>query len=194
MIAKKSDDRRYQRTHQLIISNTIELAIANGWEKVSITKLAEKSNINRNSFYLHFERIEDVFDEIEDSFVSRYQEFVSSQPVLEALVNDYDYYSAFADFLKSEEQFATMINQMGRSNQLNSKVEKIWMKYLDEELSSLPEYRKVKDVILPYISGCTLIFFTNWFNDPTGFNIQKNTLFSGEFIKHILSMEPEKLY
>ena len=194
MIAKKSDDRRYQRTHQLIISNTIELAIANGWEKVSITKLAEKSNINRNSFYLHFERIEDVFDEIEDSFVSRYQEFVSSQPVLEALVNDYDYYSAFSVFLKSEEQFATMINQMGRSNQLNSKVEKIWMKYLDDELSSLPEYRKVKDVILPYISGCTLIFFTNWFNDPTGFNIQKNTLFSGEFIKHILSMEPEKLY
>ena len=189
MSAKSSNDRRYQRTHKIIISNTIELALENGWKKVCITEVAEKSNINRNSFYLHFDRIEDVFDEIEDEFVTMYQNFVSTQPVIDALVKDSDYYSAFSNFLKSEEQFALMIKKMGRSSHLNSKVEKVWMKYIDEELSSLPKYKRVKDVIKPYIAGCTLIFFTNWFNDPTGFNIQKNTLFSGSFINHILSME-----
>ena len=79
MNTNPSNDRRYQRTHETIKNNTLELAIANGWKKVSVTKLAEKANINRNSFYLHFDTINDVFDEIEevdaDSFTKVYQRY-----------------------------------------------------------------------------------------------------------------------
>ena len=48
-----------------------------------------------------------------------------------------------------------------------------------------------KDVILPYIAGCTLIFISNWVRDPTGFDIQKNTLFNGKFIQRTLALEAE---
>ena len=45
-----SNDRRYQRTHEAILDHAIKLALVGGWKKVSVTRLAEKANINRNSF------------------------------------------------------------------------------------------------------------------------------------------------
>ena len=186
-----SNDRRYQRTHEIITRNAIELALAVGWKKVSVTKLAEKSNINRNSFYLHFDTIEDVFDEIEEVFLAKYRTFVADSPPLEIMVRDADYYTAFSAFLKNEEEYVAAIGKMGRSAQLISKTERIWMNYYEAELSSSSKYRKAKDIILPYISGSTLIFFTSWINDPTSFDVRKNTLFNGEFIERILSIESE---
>lgn len=50
-------DRRYQRTHELIINNAIKMALVSGWKKVSVTKLAEKVNINRNSFIFILKRL-----------------------------------------------------------------------------------------------------------------------------------------
>ena len=186
-----SNDRRYQRTHEAIIHHAMELALVSGWKKVSVTKLTEKANINRNSFYLHFNTIEDVFDEIEERFLAKYRDFVSASPLLDVLVTDTDYYVAFSAFLKSEESNVAAIAKMGRAEQLVSKIERIWLDYFDRELSSSRKYSRAKDVILPYIAGCTLIFFTNWVNDPIGFDIQKNTWFNGKFIERTLALEAE---
>ena len=186
-----SIDRRYQRTHKAIIHTAIELALAGGWKKVSVTKLAERANINRNSFYLHFDTINDVFDEIEEQFLAKYRAFLATSPPLEIMVRDADYYAAFSAFLKSEEEYVATIGKMERSAQLISKTERIWTNYYEAELSSSSKYRKAKDIILPYISGSTLIFFTSWINDPTSFDVRKNTLFNGEFIERILSIESE---
>ena len=184
-----SNDRRFQRTHELIINSAIEMALHIGWQKVRITHLAEKANINRNSFYLHFQTMGDLFDEVDERFLVKYRIFVRSSPSLEIMVKDPDYYEAFSDFLKSEEDYFKMIHTIGRSDILISKIEKIWMSYFDTELSLSPKYRNAKEIILPYIAGCTMIFFTNWANNPTEFDIKRNTLFNREFIEHILAME-----
>ena len=188
MNRNKSTDRRYRRTHEAIIRATTELSQAEGWEKVSVTKLTERADLNRNSFYLHFGSIGDVFDEIEEWFLTKYRDFVRTSPLLDVLVTDPDYYDAFSAFLKSEEENVAAITRMGRGEQLVSKIERIWLDYFDRELFSSEKYSKAKDVILPYITGCTLIFFTNWVNDPGSFDIQKNTWFNGKFIDHILTL------
>ena len=185
---KSRPDRRYQRTHEAIVSNAIELALTAGWKSVSVTKLAEKANINRNSFYLHFGVMNDVFDEIEDEFVDRYRRFVTTSPILDVMIKDSKFYDSFTAFLKSEEEYVAIISKIGRSNHLISKIQKVWMDIYNAELSGSERYRKAKDIVLPYIAGCTLIFFTNWINDPTGFDVHRNTLFSGEFIDYILTL------
>ena len=132
-----------------------------------------------------------MFDEIEERFLEKYRAFMGSSPLLDIMVKDQEYYAAFSGFLKSEEEYVAVIHKMGRSQHLLSKLERVWMSYYDVELSSSPKYRKAKDVIFPYVAGCTMIFFTNWVNDPTGFNIRENAVFSGKFIDRILSTEAE---
>ena len=65
------------------------------------------------------------------------------------------------------------------------------MHILEEEFSA-SQYNAKKDVILPYIAGCTWIFFTNWVNNPIDFDTKKNILFSGNFIDYILLFSSEK--
>ena len=185
-------DRRYQRTHEIIIHHAIDLALESGWEKVNVTRLAEKANINRNSFYLHFTSINGVFDEVEERFVDKYRRFVTSSPLLDVMIKETEYYNSFSLFLRSEGEYVAVIKKMGRSDQLLSKLQKVWMDVYETELSASQKYNDAKDMILPYIAGCTLIFFSNWINDPTGFDVQKNTLFSGAFIDHILTLASNK--
>ena len=67
MDANFKTDRRYQRTHELIINSTIELARISGWSKVSVTKLAEKANINRNSFPFRQQFVREIH-QLSDAF------------------------------------------------------------------------------------------------------------------------------
>lgn len=129
-----------------------------------------------------------MFDEIEEKFLDKYRESLKSASILEIMIKESKYYDNFVDFLKGEEAYVKVIKEMGRAEQLISKITKIWMRIYEEELSMSLELRKQKDIILPYIAGCTSIYFTNWINDPIGFGIQENTLLSGKFIDYILTM------
>ncbi len=43
---------------------------------ISITELSELADINRKTFYLHYQSIEDVLSEIEDELISSLKEIV----------------------------------------------------------------------------------------------------------------------
>ncbi len=182
---KAITDRRYQRTHELIIRSAIELAERNGWEKVSVTKLAEKANINRNSFYIHFNTINDVFDEIEKEVVSKYRDFLRSSS-LDKMLKDERFVNSFYCLLEDEKDHAAVIAKTGRAEHLLYKLQKEWTRFYDQAISDLNRHFKGKDILLPYLSGTTYILFSAWVNDPFGFDFQKNMLFNREVINHLL--------
>ena len=181
-------DRRYQRTHEAIILNTIKLAKISGWKKVTVTKICHNANLNRNSFYLHFETINDVFDEIENVFINKYHSFMNSSPIIEVMIKTPEYYDLFHKFLLEEAKYVNDIKDIGRSEQLLSKIKNVYMEVFEKDLKSSAKYKHNINIILPYITGCTLIFFTNWVNDPLHYDIKNNVIFSGEFIDKILNM------
>ncbi|MCP9333684.1 TetR/AcrR family transcriptional regulator [Lentilactobacillus hilgardii] len=53
-------DRRVIRTRKAIQKSFEELATTHDYHDITIKELAEKANINRRTFYLHFDSIEDL--------------------------------------------------------------------------------------------------------------------------------------
>lgn len=53
-------DRRVERTRNAIISAFKEMIIEKEFKEITIKDLAEKANINRKTFYLHYESMEDI--------------------------------------------------------------------------------------------------------------------------------------
>ena len=183
-------DRRYQRTHDAIINSAIELAEKSGWEKVSVTKLAEKANINRNSFYLHFNSINDVFDEIENEVAGAYHAYLSIASSLDDMLNNKEYTDAFFVFLENEKEKVYTISRIGRVEDLLSKLQKEWMRIVDTSLATISEDKK--ETIIPFLSGSIYIFFSNWINDPYGFDYRKSSLFDKKIIDEILKIAVER--
>ena len=59
-IPSKKEDLRVTKSKQAIKEAFIELVEIKGYDKVSVCDIAKKANINRNTFYLHYEDKEDL--------------------------------------------------------------------------------------------------------------------------------------
>jgi len=55
------NDRRSQRTRQLISDAFVELLLEKGYEAMSIRDVIERANVGRSTFYSHFKDKEELF-------------------------------------------------------------------------------------------------------------------------------------
>ena len=60
----RKEDLRVKKSKQAIKEAFIELVEIKGFDKVSVCDIATKANINRNTFYLHYEDKEDLIRKI----------------------------------------------------------------------------------------------------------------------------------
>lgn len=60
----KKEDLRIIKTKHSIKGSFIELVKEKGYNKVSVTDIVNKANINRNTFYLHYEDKEDLIKQL----------------------------------------------------------------------------------------------------------------------------------
>lgn len=69
-------DRRLLKTKKAIIGALIELLTTKNISDITVTELTSRAKINRKTFYLHYEKIEDVISDFSDDL------FVFSQRIL----------------------------------------------------------------------------------------------------------------
>ncbi len=67
---KTSKDRRFQKNKRELRRAFIDLCIEQGYQKISISSLAERADLNRMTFYSHYDAIEDVFQEFVDDMTT----------------------------------------------------------------------------------------------------------------------------
>ncbi|MGN1277046.1 MAG: TetR/AcrR family transcriptional regulator [Floccifex sp.] len=95
----KKKNKQYEQTHQKIL-NELFHEIENDTTP-SISKICKNIQINRSTFYEHYESLEDLFNEAQDHV---YQDFLIDFPL--AIVNaNYDFYVSFAKNVKKNKNF-----------------------------------------------------------------------------------------
>ena len=90
-------DRRVERTRNAIINAFKEMIVEKEFKEITIKELAERANINRKTFYLHYESMEEIlFDltlELSDLLVDLLNErgfFTTGQFDISILVDSID--------------------------------------------------------------------------------------------------------
>lgn len=75
MVTKKHEDLRVKKTKEAIRNAFKNMICEMDYEEISIKELALRAQINRKTFYLHYESLNDVLaelqDEIADNFIKR---------------------------------------------------------------------------------------------------------------------------
>lgn len=79
--AEKKVDRRIQRTQQLLRDALIDLIVQKGYDDVSIQDIADRANVARTTFYLHYRDKEEL---LLRSMIDMYDDLVANmgEPVL----------------------------------------------------------------------------------------------------------------
>lgn len=76
---KRKTDRRTLYTRKVIMDAYIQLVKEKPREKIKITELCNRAEINRCTFYLHFQDISEVELAIRDELLKRFGSFVQTQ-------------------------------------------------------------------------------------------------------------------
>ena len=76
---KTSDDRRFRKNKKEIRRAFIDLVMEKGYEKITISDIAHRADINRMTFYAHYDAIEDIFTEFIDDMEADIMEAISTE-------------------------------------------------------------------------------------------------------------------
>ena len=58
------NDARYIRTHEALQDAFKRLIIDSDPRKINVSSITQAANVNRRTFYLHFETVDEMFDEL----------------------------------------------------------------------------------------------------------------------------------
>lgn len=66
MKKEPKNDLRYQKTHDLIRGAFQEMLLEMDYSQIMVKDLAERARINRKTFYLHYETLDDLLTELQE--------------------------------------------------------------------------------------------------------------------------------
>lgn len=74
-------DRRLRKTEDAIQNALIDLVSKNGYEGLKMIDVIEKADVNKSTFYLHYQSLLGVASAIEDKLIARILDVLHDEPV-----------------------------------------------------------------------------------------------------------------
>lgn len=103
-------DRRIARTQQLLSSALMELVVERGYNDITIQDIADRADVSRATFYLHYKDKDDLlFSSMEKTYDAMVSDHMARMPAdltspdyedLMCESDDYEHVAAYADFYR----------------------------------------------------------------------------------------------
>lgn len=181
-------DRRVDRTLKNIRTAFSELVIEKEIEQITIKELAERADINRKTFYMHYPCIEDLIDEIERNIIDRFME----------ILEHYDFFDSNFDIYRLMNSFSEVINEDldFYKKLLASSCCRIFLTQLKDKLKEflITKYRRyilLDEVTLnlyaEYIASGIISMYEEWFSTGTNLSLEEMSNLAGNIILNGIS-------
>ncbi|MCD8230943.1 MAG: TetR/AcrR family transcriptional regulator [Clostridiales bacterium] len=149
----KGSNRSVRRTQDVLKKGLVELLLEKPIQQITVKELTEYVNINRGTFYLYYDDIYDLLEQIEEEMHD------ASRRIVEAHADDFNNKSAFSflkeyyEFLKDNKDFFRMLLQHDRDRSFIIKIRDIVTTQYFEKWKSLymPENDEYSDFYYSYM-------------------------------------------
>jgi AcrR family transcriptional regulator len=165
-------DRRTVRTHKLLRQALLALIEEKGLDKITVSDLTSRAEINRGTFYLHYRDVSDLLEQFQSEILVGWSDmargidfmelisYAEKQEPYPGLVAIFEYCNRHADFCrvmlgpKGDPSFPQRIKEM--------MIEKFYHKlsFLDPEKN---EEQIPRDYVLAYMSSGNVGLLQHWF-------------------------------
>lgn len=102
------NDLRYRATEKLICDAYIKLSNNNNGSKITVTDLVNEAHINRGTFYLHYENVDDVCKDIANRFLNECIDILLLDGELSLKK---EYITNILDYIKNNKNYVNFIIQ-----------------------------------------------------------------------------------
>ncbi len=163
MAVDGKEDLRIQRTKEAIRTTFEDMICEMDYEQISIKELAQRARINRKTFYLHYNTLDDLLRELQNELA---QNFIKRTQGLER-PRDMDKITR-EFFLCSEElgKIGERITCSGNYKYISRKITNdIMIQTWKTDPQSSSENPYIQNIIMTYVAQSTLEIYKQWVAD-----------------------------
>lgn len=173
-------DLRVQRTKKVLKDNFKDLFLKYDYEKITIKELCEKSMVNRRTFYLHYNSIDDMLTEVLEEIAEEFYEYT----------NGYDHFSNPDRMIKDYFVFTSehpLFEKINNNLEYNYIREMVNSKVKDRAIinfgSILHHDEFTIKMIATYLNSATVNMYRLWYNEGKTIPIDKAIEIASSLIK-----------
>lgn len=175
---KHGIDKRIVKTKHAIRCAFRELIQHKEMVDISISELTKKANITRSTFYMYYEHVADVRDEIENEMLDRLDKLVHEQGIKESLENPYPMLDALSKEITRYDEFNKYLVNGKNSSQLLDKLKSHVVELIVEQMKkdNYPDVLMVR-YVATFIAAGIVDTYKEWY-------INRGTLTLEELCRH----------
>lgn len=163
-------DRRQRKTKTAILTACYELIKDKDFRKVTINDIADKADINRGTFYLHFDDKFDMINSFEEEVLDKIHEvFIRNIPAAgdsfnqEFLPSRYDTIVEILQCLKDNRMLMQIILESGNVSSFKSKLEDKMQYFINKEIMTrFGDQITIPSELLIKIFSSTILSYTEY--------------------------------
>jgi AcrR family transcriptional regulator len=185
-MSEKAEYRSAIRSRKLIRQAYVELIKEKDINKITVTDIVTKADINRGTFYAHYAGIHAISEQIENEMVSALFEFLDEFQNSRLIENPLPFLMNIAHFLEKDLEFYRLLIGSQRSaNFLN----KLKILFVDKILSDEKKMSAIKNkgqfiVCVNLFAYGFIGLYYDWFNHKIKMSLDDLNLTFSEIIKN----------
>jgi len=174
-MAQKTVDIRIVKTKTAVRKAFNEFVQVKDMSNISVSELARRAHITRSTFYMYYESVEAVRDEIENEIFEHVEKVMDEQDWLNCMVNPYPLLEALCKEIGKYDEYNRYIlcsRNTGRLlDKMTDKVVQTFLKHVESQKIDIDASRA--KYIAAFISAGTAECFKLWFNHKSSLTLEE---------------------
>ena len=113
IMPERKPNRRVQYTRRALREALIDLVCEKPLSSISITDICARADINRSTFYLHYQGIHDLLGEIEAHIIEQMEQQLTCTPTIETLHSLVDFLERMRQSPRNVKLFSALCGEQG---------------------------------------------------------------------------------
>ena len=176
-------DRRIGKTKKSIRDAIISLLEEKDISQITVKELAERANINRKTFYMHYTSIKEVFNEIEDEFIEKLLGILNKHNFTQAQLDHYAFFSSLSSLINEDFDFYQKLARVNSYDFLFVKIKQILKDKIVEELSEkLNANHEMLNLYAEFGASGIISMYNEWFNMDSNISLEDLAKAAGNLV------------
>ncbi|MEB6043873.1 TetR/AcrR family transcriptional regulator [Staphylococcus pseudoxylosus] len=168
------EDRRVRKTKNAIKQAFIKLLAEKELERITIQDITTLADVNRGTFYLHYEDKYILLSDLEDEILASLADEIGTYKLVMQDSNLEDFAKNFSEkilkniilHIQKDIDFYLVIFKLDRKSHLEDKISELMYANMTKNLSNKQKISGIPiDYFHSYVSGATISFIKHWVQD-----------------------------
>lgn len=164
-MGKKAEYKSSIRSKRLIREAFIDLLKEKDLDKITVTDIVTRADINRGTFYAHYQDIRAVIEQIENEILKKMLEFLGEFKYKSFFKNPLPLLLKTSRWLEEDLEFYRILINSHGAEQFLEKLKNIFVHYLENDSDAPPHVKRSSEffIRINFFAGGIINLYQVWF-------------------------------